>query len=150
MFANAARSALALGSTVLVAVLAGCSQAPPPDASSSGLHIVGVAEIDKQGARVWRPNSGAPADPRGDGQAVCPVLTIAMAAALSGPDAALGMNVRDGVALAVDQHNAHNPKCQVRFKPFDTEGDPEKAVDIAPRIIDDPTVIGLIGPGNSG
>jgi branched-chain amino acid transport system substrate-binding protein len=145
-----AKAVLALSSTFFVAVLAGCHQSPPQDPSSSGLHIVGVAEIDKDGARVSRPTSAAPADPRGDGKAVCPVLSIAMAAALTGPDAALGMNVRDAVALAVDQHNAHNPKCQVRLKPFDTEGDPEKAVDIAPQIIDDPTVIALVGPGNSG
>jgi branched-chain amino acid transport system substrate-binding protein len=38
----------------------------------------------------------------------------------------------------------------VQLKPFDSEGDPQKAVEIAPQMIDDPAIIGVIGPGNSG
>ena len=50
-----------------------------------------------------------------------------MAGALNGPDAALGINIKNGVQLAIDKHNAANPGCQVQLKPFDTEGDPQKA-----------------------
>ena len=73
-----------------------------------------------------------------------------MAGALNGPDAALGINIKNGVQLAIDKHNAANPGCQVQLKPFDTEGDPQKATAIAPQIVDDPYTIGLVGPAFSG
>ncbi|CAN5302620.1 branched-chain amino acid ABC transporter substrate-binding protein [soil metagenome] len=91
-----------------------------------------------------------PANPAGDGNAQCPPLSLAMAGALTGPDAALGINIKNGVQLAVDQHNEANPGCQVQLKTFDTEGDPQKATQIAPQIINDAFTIGLIGPAFSG
>ena len=85
--------------------------------------------------------AGAPAaDPAGDGKATCAAGTsIAMAGALTGADTALGINVMDGVQLAVDQHNKANPGCQVTMKPFDTEGDAQKAT--AGRAADRSTII---------
>ena len=73
-----------------------------------------------------------------------------MAGALNGPDAALGINIKNGVQMAIDKHNAANPGCQVQLKPFDTEGDPQKATAIAPQIVDDQYTIGLVGPAFSG
>ncbi len=73
-----------------------------------------------------------------------------MAGALTGSDAALGININNGVQLAIDKHNAANPGCQVQLKPFDTEGDPQKAIAIAPQIVDDAFTIGLVGPAFSG
>jgi branched-chain amino acid transport system substrate-binding protein len=70
--------------------------------------------------------------------------------ALTGADAALGINIKNGVQLAIDKHNKANPGCQVQLKPFDTEGDPQKATGIAPQIVDDPFTIGLVGPAFSG
>src|SRR6185503_30830 len=67
-----------------------------------------------------------------------------MAGALNGPDAALGINIKNGVQMAIDKHNAANPGCQVQLKPFDTEGDPQKATAIAPQIVDDQYTIGLV------
>lgn len=43
-----------------------------------------------------------------------------------------------------------NPGCQIELKTFDTEGDPQKATGIAPQIVDDASIIGLIGPAFSG
>ena len=91
-----------------------------------------------------------PVDPAGDGKATCPPVSLAMAGALTGPDAALGINIKNGVQLAIDQHNKANPGCQVQLKPFDTEGDPQKATQVAPQIVDDAFIIGLIGPAFSG
>ena len=91
-----------------------------------------------------------PANPAGDGKATCPPVSLAMAGALTGPDAALGINIKNGVQLAIDQHNAANPGCQVQLKTFDTEGDPQKATQIAPQIVNDAFTIGLIGPAFSG
>ena len=48
------------------------------------------------------------------------------------------------------KHNAANPGCQIELRTFDTEGDPQKATAIAPQIVDDETIIGLIGPAFSG
>ena len=73
-----------------------------------------------------------------------------MAGALTGPNAALGINIKNGVQLAIDKHNAANPGCQVQLIPHDTEGDPQKATQIAPQIINDAFTIGLVGPAFSG
>ena len=107
-------------------------------------------QIDENGGEVKAAEGAAPADPAGDGKATCPPVSIAMAGALNGPDAALGINIKNGVQLAIDKHNAANPGCQVQLKPFDTEGDPQKATAIAPQIVDDQYTIGLVGPAFSG
>ncbi len=77
-------------------------------------------------------------------------MKLAMMGALTGPDAALGINIVNGAQLAVDKHNAANPGCQVTLEKFDTEGDPNKAIAVAPRVVDSPDIIGLIGPAFSG
>ncbi|WP_167759587.1 branched-chain amino acid ABC transporter substrate-binding protein [Mycobacterium sp. PS03-16] len=147
-----ARNAFALSSAGLLALgLAGCSQSTPEEeAAQTDLKIVEQVQIDENGAEVQAAEGAAPADPAGDGKATCPPLSIAMAGALNGPDAALGINIKNGVQLAVDKHNAANPGCQVQLKTFDTEGDPQKASAIAPQIVDDQYTIGLVGPAFSG
>jgi branched-chain amino acid transport system substrate-binding protein len=138
-------------SALLAAGLVGCSQAAPDQKNPQAeLQIKQQAQIDDSGKEVKAADAAAPADPAGDGTAKCPAVTIAMAAALNGPDAALGINIKDGAQLAVDRHNAANPGCQVQLKTFDTEGDPQKATAIAPQIIDDASIVGLVGPGFSG
>lgn len=152
MRGRATRSAIAASSAVLAVLgLAACNQSKPNESSSqSDLKIVEQIQIDQNGAEV-KPESGTtPADPAGDGKAACPPVSIAMAGALNGPDAALGINIKNGVQLAVDKHNAANPGCQVQLKTFDTEGDPQKATAIAPQIVDDAFTIGLVGPAFSG
>ena len=152
MRGRVARNAVALGSAGLVVFsMAACQQSQPAEESSqSDLKIVEQVQIDENGAEV-KPEEGAePADPAGDGNANCPPVSIAMAGALNGPDAALGINIKNGIQLAIDKHNAANPGCQVQLKPFDTEGDPQKATAIAPQIVDDQYTIGLVGPAFSG
>ena len=73
-----------------------------------------------------------------------------MAGPLTGANAALGLNILYGANLAIDKHNTANPGCQVQLKPFDTEGDPQKATEVAPQIVDDQYTIGLVGPAFSG
>jgi branched-chain amino acid transport system substrate-binding protein len=149
-----ARSAFALGSAGLIVVgIAGCNQSTPEQeggSSKSNLKIVEQVQVDEKGSEVKAAEGAAPADPAGDGKATCPPLSIAMAGALTGPDAALGINIKNGVKLAVDKHNAANPGCQVQLKDFDTEGDPQKATGIAPQIVDDQYTVGLVGPAFSG
>ena len=152
------RGAVAAGSAALLGLgLAGCSQPGPGNESSLGtapasidLKIVEQVQVDLDGREV-KPEAGAtPADPAGDGKAVCTPVTIATAGALNGPDAALGANIKNGVELALDKHNAANPGCQIELRTFDTEGDPQKATAIAPQIIDDANIVGLVGPAFSG
>ena len=131
--------------------MAGCQQKEPQQGSSqTDLKIVEQVQIDENGGEVKAAEGTAPADPAGDGKANCPPVSIAMAGALNGPDAALGINIKNGVQLAIDKHNAANPGCQIQLKPFDTEGDPQKATAIAPQIVDDQYTIGLVGPAFSG
>lgn len=156
------RNAIAMSSAALAMLLiAGCSQPKPAGESSSGstdaqgatptdLAIVEQVQIDGNGAAVSPAAGTVAADPAGDGKATCEPVAIAMAGALNGPDAALGINIKNGVQLAIDKHNAANPGCQIELKTFDTEGDPQKATAIAPQIVDDAAIIGLVGPAFSG
>jgi branched-chain amino acid transport system substrate-binding protein len=149
---RATRSAFALSSAALVVLgIASCSQSKPTeDSAQSNLKIVEQIQIDQNGAEVKPPAGVTPLNPAGNGKATCPPLSLAMAGALTGPDAALGINIKNGVQLAINQHNAANPGCQVQLKTFDTEGDPQKATQVAPQIVDDAFTIGLIGPAFSG
>ncbi|WP_028051079.1 branched-chain amino acid ABC transporter substrate-binding protein [Cellulomonas sp. URHD0024] len=156
------RSTPRLAGTALVLVVglavAGCSSKSSDDtgssASSTGgtaaLSIQPLVQIDNKGAEVKVDNSGTPANPAGDASAKCDPVTIAMAGALTGPNAALGINILNGATLAIDAHNAAAPDCQVAIKQFDTEGDPQKATQVAPTIVGDASIIGLLGPAFSG
>lgn len=144
---------LAAGAASLVLLgAAGCSQQPKSadGEAPTALKIVEQVQIGQDGAAVKAEGGATPVDPVGDGKANCNPVSIAMAGPLTGPDEPFGTNVRNGVQLAVEQHNAANPGCQVQLQAFDTEGDPQKATGVAPRIVDDETIIGLVGPTWSG
>ena len=126
-----------------------CHQGQPEQATSD-LKIVGIAQIGLNGGTKQSATDTAPADPADGGTAHCTAVSIAVMAPLTGADAALGANIKDGAQLAVDQHNAANAACAVQLKAFDTEGDPQKAAAVAQQVVDDASTIGVIGPGNSG
>lgn len=142
-------------------VLAGCSSksaggttstsgSTGGSTASSSLSIQPLVQVDATGKTVTASGGSTAADPAGDGKATCSNISIAMAGALTGPNAALGTNILNGLKLAVDQHNKANAGCQVTVKQFDTEGDPQKATQVAPQIVSDTSVIGLLGPAFSG
>ena len=136
---------------VALLVTAGCGKQPKEaDKAQSDLKIVEQVQIGQDGAQVKAESAAAPLNPAGDGKAVCNPVSIAVAGPLTGPDAPFGANVRNGADLAVEQHNGANPDCQVELKAFDTEGDPQKATAIAPQIVDEDSIIGLVGPTWSG
>ena len=146
MRGRVARSAFALGSAgLLVLGIAGCTQSEPSEgeAAQADLKIVEQVQIDENGAEVKAAEGAAAADPAGNGQAQCPPVSIAMAGALTGPDAALGINIKNGVQLAVDKHNAANPGCQVQLKTVrhrgrPAEGHADRAADHQRRVHDRP------------
>lgn len=141
------------GSTTTSAAASGSSAASGSAAAggSGALAIKPEVQIDKTGKEVSAESGATPVSPKGNGSATCPATTtIAMAGALTGPNAALGINIIKGAQMAVDEHNQANPNCQVQIKSFDTEGDPQKATQVAPQIVGDANIIGLLGPAFSG
>ncbi|MEU8261389.1 branched-chain amino acid ABC transporter substrate-binding protein [Micromonospora sp. NPDC048999] len=75
---------------------------------------------------------------------------IAFFGALTGPDAALGINENNGVKLALDQFNKANTDCKVSLLPLDSQGSPDQAPQLATQAIDDEKVLGVVGPAFSG
>jgi branched-chain amino acid transport system substrate-binding protein len=153
--------------TIAGLVLVGCSSKAPSDTptgaetTASGeettapeagpLSIQPLAEIDAEGNEAAATDTSNAVDPAGDGTAECADGTsIAMMGALTGGNAALGQNILNGVKLAVDAFNEANAGCQITLKEFDTEGDPQKATQVAPSIVGDASVIGIVGPAFSG
>ena len=76
---------------------------------------------------------------------------IGFIGALSGPNAQLGINERNGAQIAVDEANSSGKfKFKVTLDPQDSEGDPAKAPAAATQLISDPDIIGVVGPAFSG
>lgn len=153
------RGLLALGAAAVL-VLTGCSSKTTTSSGGSetsgssgagALSIQPVTQVDSNGKPVAATDTAKAADPADTGKATCPAgTTLAFAGALTGSNAALGINIADGAKLALDQHNKANPGCKIELKTFDTEGDPQKATGVIPQIVADKSVIGLIGPAFSG
>ncbi len=68
---------------------------------------------------------------------------------LTGANKALGINIRNGEKLAIDQYNATNPSVKIVLKEYDSQGDPKQASALAPKAVDD-KIVGLVGPAFSG
>ncbi|MEV3904494.1 branched-chain amino acid ABC transporter substrate-binding protein [Mycobacterium sp. NPDC050551] len=112
--------------------------------------LVPRAEIGVDGAVVDRPDPApGPVNPAGDGGAVCALVSIAVAGPLTAARAPTGAAVRDGVRMAVDDHNDANPGCQVQLKELDTDGADQMPPGAGLQIVDDVYTIGLIGPAAS-
>jgi branched-chain amino acid transport system substrate-binding protein len=76
---------------------------------------------------------------------------IGFIGALSGDNAQLGINERNGAQIAIDQANASGKfKFKVVLVPADSEGDPAKAPTAAQTLISDSSIIATIGPAFSG
>ncbi len=128
-------------------LLSACAnQAGPGTTESSGssgkVNIPAISKVDVPAGAV---------KPAGDGKATCPATTtLAYAGAQTGPNAQLGVNIFNGIQLAIDQHNKANPGCQVQFKKFDTEGDPNKATGPVTQMVSEPDIVGVVGLPFSG
>ncbi|TJZ74910.1 branched-chain amino acid ABC transporter substrate-binding protein [Rhodococcus oryzae] len=157
MHRRTARGALIVGVAAALAV-AGCSSKTTDGGSSetsgtgesSALSIQPGVLLDSAGNEVASTDVTDAADPAGSGNATCSGVSLAMAGALTGANAALGQNILYGAKLALDKHNQANPNCQVEMETFDTEGDPQKATQVAPNIVSNASIVGLLGPAFSG
>jgi len=76
--------------------------------------------------------------------------TIAFLGPQTGDYANLGINITNGMKVALDEYNAKDPKCTVKTQAYDSQGDPEKASPLAVQIINDDSVVGVVGPTFSG
>jgi branched-chain amino acid transport system substrate-binding protein len=87
----------------------------------------------------------------GGGATTDTTYTIGFIGALSGANAQLGLNEKQGAQLAIDQANASGKfKFKVKLNAQDSEGDPAKAPAAATTLISDPATIAVIGPAFSG
>jgi branched-chain amino acid transport system substrate-binding protein len=83
----------------------------------------------------------------GDG-ASCDV-NLAFLGPETGDYANLGLNIVNGAKVALDEFSADSD-CKVEIKEFDSQGNPEKATPLATQIINDDSIVGVIGPTFSG
>ncbi|RDI65454.1 amino acid/amide ABC transporter substrate-binding protein (HAAT family) [Nocardia pseudobrasiliensis] len=153
------RGLLVLGAAAAL-VLTGCSSKSTTSGGGSesgtsggsgALSIQPIGPVDSSGKTLSMGEVAKAADPAGDGKATCaPGTALAFAGAQTGANAALGINISLGAKLAVDKHNKANPNCKVDLKIFDTEGDPQKATSVIPQVLNDKSIIGLVGPAFSG
>ncbi|MGI8663165.1 MAG: branched-chain amino acid ABC transporter substrate-binding protein [Acidimicrobiales bacterium] len=119
---------------------AACSSDSKTTSTSSGSTSSSSAAV-KAAACDTAP--GAPA-------AAGSTVEIAFVGALTGSDASLGINIRNGAKTAIDAYNKAGPKYKVELKEFDTAGDPAQANTVKDQFVSDPKVVGVIGPAFSG
>ncbi|MCU6482519.1 branched-chain amino acid transport system substrate-binding protein [Arthrobacter silviterrae] len=149
MYRKKVMTTLAAAAT-LGMLLGGCAnQAATPGGSTSGsgggsttVNIPALTSIETPKDAVL---------PAGNGKATCPsTTTLAYIGAETGANAQLGINIFNGIQLAINQHNKANAGCQVQFKKFDTEGDPNKATGPVTQATKEADIIGVVGLPFSG
>ena len=77
-------------------------------------------------------------------------MKIGFVGPLTGDAANLGINIRNGAKLAIDQWNDDNADCQVGLEEYDSQGDETQAPGLAQEAIDNEDVVALVGPAFSG
>ncbi|MEJ7764539.1 MAG: branched-chain amino acid ABC transporter substrate-binding protein [Acidimicrobiales bacterium] len=73
---------------------------------------------------------------------------IAFFGALTGSDAALGLNERNGMKVALDR--AKKEGCDVKLEEYDSQGDPAQAPALAQKAATDTKILAVVGPAFSG
>lgn len=109
-----------------------------------GWMVVVVAAVAMVAAACG--SSGSKKASSGGGKTV----TIGFVGAKTGDNANLGINIRDGVKVAITEENAKKDGTTIALKEFDTAGDPAQATTIAPQFIQDTSIVGTVGPAFSG
>lgn len=76
-------------------------------------------------------------------------LKIGYLGALTGDAGALGQNMLGGINTALAKYNAAHSDCKVTVVAEDSQGDAAQATPLAKTLIDNSSVIGVVGPGFS-
>jgi branched-chain amino acid transport system substrate-binding protein len=79
------------------------------------------------------------------------VIRIGFVAPLTGDQAEIGIDMKNGALMAVEEANAAGGVLgkQLEFVPMDDKHDPKEAVAVAQKLITDPTVVAVVGHLNS-
>ncbi|MGN9808603.1 branched-chain amino acid ABC transporter substrate-binding protein [Micromonospora sp. BQ11] len=107
---------------------------------------VAISALVLGGAAACKADSGSES---GGNNAACD-LKIGFFGPLTGDAAGLGIHMRNGTKLAIDQYNKDNADCKVNLEEYDSQGDPAKAPALAQKAVGDQKVVGIIGPAFSG
>lgn len=75
---------------------------------------------------------------------------LAFVGPLTGPNANLGINPRNGAKVAIQEANDEGGDVTFVLKEFDTQGDPAQAPTVKDKYINDNEVLGVVGPIFSG
>ncbi|MGW1145853.1 branched-chain amino acid ABC transporter substrate-binding protein [Streptomyces sp. NPDC002454] len=88
----------------------------------------------------------------GDGSSGDTTLTIGVDAPLSGENSATGLGIRGGVKIAVDDANEKKlvPGVKFELKALDDKAQPATGQQNATALVGDKSVVGVVGPLNSG
>jgi branched-chain amino acid transport system substrate-binding protein len=80
------------------------------------------------------------------------VARVALALPLTGDIASLGQGIQRACVLALEEANQKNifKGFKVEIEAYDDRSDPKEAVDVANRIVSDPSVLAVVGHFNSG
>ena len=89
----------------------------------------------------------AATDDGGDGGGE--TYTLAFVGPLTGDAANLGINIRNGMKVAIEESNAAND-FTIELEEFDTQGDPAQATTLKDDFIGDENILGVVGPTFSG
>ena len=77
-------------------------------------------------------------------------VKIAFVGPLTGDNANLGINIRNGMKVAIEEANEEEGDVTVEIVEFDTQGDPAQATTVKDRYINDNEIIAVVGPTFSG
>lgn len=77
-------------------------------------------------------------------------ITIGFQGPLTGPEANTGIPIFNSVKYAIEKFNATSTYYKVRLAAMDDQGDPTISNKIAPTLVDDNKIVGLLGPVYSG
>lgn len=113
----------------------------------AGLALAGVAALALSACGTTGGDDSKDKDSSASGDCTA---TIAFLGPTTGDYANLGINIVGGAKVALDEYQKADPKCDVTLKEFDSQGDPEKATPLATQIINDSSIIGVVGPTFSG
>ncbi|RKS84238.1 branched-chain amino acid transport system substrate-binding protein [Motilibacter peucedani] len=114
-------------------------------ALSLGVTACGGSSASDDSGSAPAGSSAASGGTGGGGSSV----NIGFMGALTGPNAQLGINIKQGAEVAINAYNASNPAVKITLKDYDTAGDPAQATSLAPKVASD-KVVGVIGPAFSG
>lgn len=115
----------------------------------TGVRLAAVAAVAALGLAACGSSSSGTSGTGSSGGSGGAAVKVGFMGALTGPNAQLGINIKNGAKLAIDEYNATNPKNKIDLVDYDTQGDPAQAASLAPKLITD-KIQALVGPAFSG